>query len=66
MVVFVAFVSQLSACSEGKQEDTGRISQGDGDLDGNRGSRSGEGEGIERGFTGINGGLLGISRSSSE
>ena len=65
MVVFVAFVSQLSACSEGKQEDTGRISQGDGDLDGNRGSPSGDGEGIERGNTGINGGLR-VTRSSSE
>ena len=65
MVVLVAFVSQFSVFSKGKQEDTGRISQGDGDLDGNRGNLSGEGEGIERGTTGINGGLR-VTRSSSQ
>ena len=55
---------QQSVCPEGTEEDTARISQGDGDLDGNRGSCSGEGEGNGRN-TGINDGLH-VTRSPSE
>ena len=58
LVFSVASLCQLSYVCEGRARDTGRKSQGDGDLDGNVGSHSGNGEGFDRGFTGPKGGLL--------
>ena len=63
--VSVACPSQLSTNLLGERKYTGRISQGDGDLDGNEGGHCCESEGFNRRDTGSSGGLL-VTRPSSE